>query len=314
VPGPPPIVPTSPALSFPKWGTIRASRIQLCDPGQPPVPRGHVPPKDRAPASPTLGPFLLHAAHQRGPSAAAAKPAKAAKKRIGDGASWPANSDGESRCRGCGQCKVNGYPLVRFSRASSWTFFMTVCNGLQQISHKSRFVVRHELLATARAVDADVGPSQIVIRFAEAAIADEGRLGSHDRIRPAKGRTGKQKTCRASRCVHPSRTGGSTNRSDVASENMIVISECFRVSALRTSETAVVGFSRFAVKANKSKLARTRRTDRSVISHQRIKKKVVNRAHTASNRLHLVKSERHHNNHQERDLHCPNPMKHCERT
>ena len=29
---------------------------------------------------------------------------------------------------------------------------------------------------------------------------------------------------------------------------------------------------------------------------------------------HLVKSGRHHNNHQERDLHCPNPMKHCERT
>jgi hypothetical protein len=91
---------------------------------------------------------------------------------------------------------------------------------------------------------------------------------------------------------------------------MVIISECFGVSALRTSETAVVGFSRFAVKTDKSKLARTRRTDRRVIRQQRIKKKVVNRAHTASNRLHLVKSERRHNKHQERDLHCPNPMKH----
>jgi hypothetical protein len=26
----------------------------------------------------------------------------------------------------------------RFSRASSWTFFIKVCNGLQQISHRSR--------------------------------------------------------------------------------------------------------------------------------------------------------------------------------
>jgi hypothetical protein len=41
-------------------------------------------------------------------------------------------------------------------------------------------------------------------------------------------------------------------------------SECFGVSALRNSETEVVGFSRFAVKTNKSKLARTRRTARRV--------------------------------------------------
>jgi hypothetical protein len=69
---------------------------------------------------------------------------------------------------------------------------------------------------------------------------------------------------------------------DPTYENILVISECFGVSAIRTSEIAVVGFSRFAVKANKSKLARTRRTDRRVIRHQGIKKKVINRAHTVS--------------------------------
>jgi hypothetical protein len=144
-------------------------------------------------------------------------------------------------------------------------------------------VVRHELPAIAGAADADVGPSQIVIRFAEAAVANKGRFRSHDRIRAAKGRTGKQKTHYASRCEHPSRTGGLTNRSDMAPENMVVISECFRVPALRTSETAVVRFSRFAAKTNKGKLAQTRRTDRRVIRQQRIKEKVVNRAHAVSN-------------------------------
>src|ERR1700680_1891279 len=40
-------------------------------------------------------------------------------------------------------------------------------------------VVRHELLAVASAVDADARPPQIVVRFAQAAIANERRFRSH---------------------------------------------------------------------------------------------------------------------------------------
>ena len=40
-------------------------------------------------------------------------------------------------------------------------------------------VVRHELLAVAGAVHADVRPSEVVAGFAQAAIADEGRFRSH---------------------------------------------------------------------------------------------------------------------------------------
>jgi hypothetical protein len=61
----------------------------------------------------------------------------------------------------------------RFSRASSWTFFIKVCSVLQQISHKASVVVRQEMLVTAGAIDMDARPSQIVVRFAEAAIANE---------------------------------------------------------------------------------------------------------------------------------------------
>jgi hypothetical protein len=42
-------------------------------------------------------------------------------------------------------------------------------------------VVRHELSAITGAVHADVGPSEIVIGFAEAAIADKGRFCCHTR-------------------------------------------------------------------------------------------------------------------------------------
>ena len=54
-------------------------------------------------------------------------------------------------------------------------------------------VVRHELLAVASAVDADARPPQIVVRFAQAAIANERRFRSYDQIRAATGATGKQK-------------------------------------------------------------------------------------------------------------------------
>ncbi len=40
-------------------------------------------------------------------------------------------------------------------------------------------VVRHELLAIAGAVDADVRPPQIVVRFAETAITHKSRFRSH---------------------------------------------------------------------------------------------------------------------------------------
>jgi hypothetical protein len=42
-------------------------------------------------------------------------------------------------------------------------------------------VVRHELSAITGAVHADVGPPEVVVRFAEAAITDKGRFCSHTR-------------------------------------------------------------------------------------------------------------------------------------
>jgi hypothetical protein len=42
-------------------------------------------------------------------------------------------------------------------------------------------VVRHEPFAVAGAVHADVGPSEVVVGFTEAAIADKGRFCSHTR-------------------------------------------------------------------------------------------------------------------------------------
>jgi hypothetical protein len=44
---------------------------------------------------------------------------------------------------------------------------------------KISVVVLHELLAVAGAVDADVRPRQIVVRFSQAAIANERRFRSH---------------------------------------------------------------------------------------------------------------------------------------
>jgi hypothetical protein len=51
-------------------------------------------------------------------------------------------------------------------------------------------VVRHELLAVADAVDADAYPTKIVVGFTQAAIADESRFRSHDRIRAVIGPAG----------------------------------------------------------------------------------------------------------------------------
>jgi hypothetical protein len=45
---------------------------------------------------------------------------------------------------------------------------------------KIAVVVRHELPAAAGAVDTDPRPSKIIVGFAQAAIADEYRFGSHD--------------------------------------------------------------------------------------------------------------------------------------
>jgi hypothetical protein len=39
--------------------------------------------------------------------------------------------------------------------------------------------VRHKLLAIADAIDGNVRPPQIAVRFPEAAIADKGRFGCH---------------------------------------------------------------------------------------------------------------------------------------
>jgi hypothetical protein len=44
---------------------------------------------------------------------------------------------------------------------------------------KVSIVIRHQLLACSGAIDVDVSPSQIVVRFPEAAIADEGCFCSH---------------------------------------------------------------------------------------------------------------------------------------
>ena|ERR1700722_17644098 len=44
-------------------------------------------------------------------------------------------------------------------------------------------VVRHKLSAVAGAVHADMGPSEIVVGFAETTIAEEGSFRSHPRIR-----------------------------------------------------------------------------------------------------------------------------------
>jgi hypothetical protein len=44
---------------------------------------------------------------------------------------------------------------------------------------KVSIVIRHQLLACGGAIDVDVSPSQVVVRFPEAAIADEGRFRSH---------------------------------------------------------------------------------------------------------------------------------------
>ena len=41
--------------------------------------------------------------------------------------------------------------------------------------------VRHKLLVAAGAVDMDASPSQIVVRFAPATIANESRFRSHTR-------------------------------------------------------------------------------------------------------------------------------------
>jgi len=54
-------------------------------------------------------------------------------------------------------------------------------------------VVRHELLAVAGAIDADPRPSKVVVGFAQAAIANEGRFGSHGQIRAVKRQPSKQK-------------------------------------------------------------------------------------------------------------------------
>jgi hypothetical protein len=44
---------------------------------------------------------------------------------------------------------------------------------------KVSIVVGHQLLAAGGAVYMDVGPSKIVVRFAETAIANKGRFRSH---------------------------------------------------------------------------------------------------------------------------------------
>jgi hypothetical protein len=54
-------------------------------------------------------------------------------------------------------------------------------------------VVRHELLTVADAIDADVGPSEVVVGFAEAAITDKSRFHSHGGIRGAIGAPSKRK-------------------------------------------------------------------------------------------------------------------------
>src|SRR5450432_4162395 len=51
-------------------------------------------------------------------------------------------------------------------------------------------VVRHDLLAVAGAVDADARPPQIVVRFAQAAIANERRFRSHRQASIPIGRKG----------------------------------------------------------------------------------------------------------------------------
>ena len=55
--------------------------------------------------------------------------------------------------------------------------------------------IRHELLAIAGAVYGDMRPTQIAIRFPEAAIAYKGRFGSHGEIKAAVGATGKVDRC-----------------------------------------------------------------------------------------------------------------------
>jgi hypothetical protein len=44
---------------------------------------------------------------------------------------------------------------------------------------KVSIVIRHQLFAAGSAVDVNVSPSQVVVRFPEAAIADEGCFCSH---------------------------------------------------------------------------------------------------------------------------------------
>jgi hypothetical protein len=60
-------------------------------------------------------------------------------------------------------------------------------------------IVRHKLLAVADAVNADAYPTKIVIGFTKAAIADESRFRSHDRIRAVIGPAGKTKTAGVTR-------------------------------------------------------------------------------------------------------------------
>jgi hypothetical protein len=44
---------------------------------------------------------------------------------------------------------------------------------------KVSIVIRHQLFAAGGAIDVDVSPSQVVIGFPEAAVADIGRFRSH---------------------------------------------------------------------------------------------------------------------------------------
>jgi hypothetical protein len=82
---------------------------------------------------------------------------------------------------------------------------------------KIAIVVRHELPAVTGAVDTDPRPSKIIVGFAQAAIAEECRFGSHNQIRAVIRGTGKQKAAE----LPPVASDKTKRRSDITGTSVL---------------------------------------------------------------------------------------------